>query len=279
MGTPRPGFEEFRNFLTDEEEHGQLCDIAVPDADRHAWKVFLEQVVPRYKYRYAVLSESSETAEPLPNDAARVLNQINSETGPWPKLSMELDGLDVQVQFYDQDWLELDLRRTDVTPERFALITDLMRSMGEALRHDVFITPEMRWYEGALVYECARGRFRRPRHGAGADGMVRQQVFAAVEQAMAPIREIARVSAPDVSTESPPLDVFALHTILDQIEREVHRHRELVLQDALTVEDRHAILNVSSLLRSITHPSANAPQADCRAGWWRELLAASLQLR
>jgi hypothetical protein len=271
--TPSPlPFEDLRAFFADDEEYGQLCDIPAPDARRAEWARFLKHVVPQYPHHFSLVTSTGEAPQPLPDDAMQVLDLANSDTGPWPSLTLDVLGMEVRVHFYDPDWLEADFWRSAITPQRYLAVAELMCRMGDAMQHDIFMTPEASDHSGVMVYEVTLRCFRRPRHGAGADGRLRTLLFAGLAEALAPIRSCAVATPPDAPRSQPALSQRELRAVLDRVEELTRPHRELVLQDELSIQDRARLTHVWSLLATIVSPPPGSSAGRNRSGYWRELL-------
>jgi hypothetical protein len=260
-------FEDLHDFFTDCGEYGDLCDIHAVEAKSEAWAVFLAEVVPRYPHQFSYLTETGETSQPLPADPMEPLKLASSDEGPWPNLALEVAGLDIRILFHDPTWLEADFWRRDVTPERYAAVAELMHRMGDAMRHDIFLTGESRESEGVMVYEFEKRRFRRPRHGEGRDGALRDRIFAQYADALAPIRACA-----DPSLPNDPLSDAALWEVLQSIESITAPLRELTMQDELTIQERRDLTQVWSTLATIVRPAPGSSAKEYRHQYWQDLL-------
>ncbi|XVJ60955.1 MAG: hypothetical protein HEQ23_16825 [Tepidisphaera sp.] len=243
-----------------EEELGQLFDLAVPDATAEAWAGFLSGVVPLYAYRFAWLTEEGERAEPLPADGLGVIVKGGSDDGPWPSLRLDVLGLEMVVHFYGPDFIELSGPSRDVNAERYAGLAELMVRMGESMGCDVFLTHES--YEDAseMVYEVAEGRFRKPRHGEGPGGAVREEVLRGFYVAA------AKLAGKDLATETPLIAIAAR-----EVEMIRRGHTTLTLQDELRMDERGEIASFLSLAQGILRPPPGLDPEVCRRGYVRDL--------
>jgi hypothetical protein len=236
-------FDELREFFADEDEYGQLCDIHAPDADLDAWAAFLRLIAVEYSYRFSLTAGEGDASEqPLPDDPAPMLLLAGSDEGPWPSLSLDLEGLPARVLFYGPDEVEVDFWRTKVTPQSYQAIATLMHRMGDAMGVDIFLTPESRPCEAAIVYEAKERRFRRPKCAEGDQGGLRERLLG----------EIAAVVHPLL--RDPSLPDKLLLVAMERIESLQAQFGELSLQDGLTAEERADLDRLWSNIATIVRP-------------------------
>lgn len=235
-------FDELREFFADEGEYGQLCDIHVPDADRNAWAVFLTLIASEFSYRFSLSTGDDEVEQPLPHDLMPILLAVGSDEGPWPNLSLDLDGLPARVLFFSPDDLEVDFWRTEVTCESYQALATLMCRMGDAMGADVLLTPESRPGEAAMVYEAKERRFRRPKCAEGDQSELRERLLG----------EIATVVRPLLQDDALPDKLLLV--AMERIEALQARFGELTLQDALTAEERADLDRLWSNVATIVRP-------------------------
>jgi hypothetical protein len=255
------------DFFT--EEHGQLCDIIIPDTTIDHWVKFLHVIAAHYPYRFTF--DDDETPEPIPSDPRPML--VFGDEGPWPGLSFDVDALDMRVLFLGPMWIEIDTWRTTITPDGFDALLALMRRIGDALERDVFMTPERRPDEAAVVYEHSKRIFRAPRHGKDSDGRVHRQLLEALTPALQSI--LAHSTQPS----QPPRPLVTLQRELKQVEDALAPFDELTLQDQLTIDGRSDIEQLRVLLVTLVRDTADQRTAKHLASRERELTAAAARLR
>lgn len=261
MNAPPIPFEEMKEFLANDDEFGQLCDIIVPDAKGPAWAVFLDRVVPDYPHKFSLSTSEGERRQAMPADKLAIVRLGLSDEGPWPSLSIDVLGLEVCAHFFGPDSLELDAWRTKITAERYEALAELMQRMGDAMSSDVFMTPESRDDEAAMVYEVSARAFRRPLHGARTASAVRDEVMREYLDALVPL-----------SACKPPLAGPLLRVLVSRIEAIRERFSSLTLQDALTTEDAEAMRNAWSLAATILTPAPGSGAEKYRKTYERDLI-------
>lgn len=264
-------FEELREFFLDECEYGQLCDIVAPDAKRDAWRVFLDVIVRRYPYTYSLLTHDSDTVQPLPGDVSEVLDLINSESGPWPGLSLDLGGLPVRVLMSDPDALELDVWRCKITEDRYYSLATLMKQMGDAMGQDIFMTPESSPRDAHLVYAVTARGFRRPLHG---DGTLWREFYACARSALSPLAGFTPERGVRAFAEDPAGTLALLTAALRSLCEVDASASELRKQDELTMEQRADFHDASIMLCMLMgHDDNERPRAASELRWNETLRA------
>lgn len=266
-----PPFEDLREFFENEDENGQLCDIVVPDAGPDAWARFLSLVAPTFPHTFTFTLGTSENDPPvpIPADTLSVVMMTESEKGPWPTLALYVRGLKVRALLYAPDCFEFDVMRREVTRDNYLGLTELMQRMGDAMGHDILITREAWIHWATLAYEASTGEFRAPRHGVSPeDALVRNRILADLRQALAPFRELRGKSLPRET----------LQHALNRVEAITGDYRELVLQDALSVEDRAALNAAWSWLAAIVKPAPGSGAEKYRGSYFRDLVKLAKRL-
>lgn len=268
MADPIP-FEEMREFFTDELEYGQLCDIVVGNADVDAWSAFLKSVVPRYAHTFSLGTKERTWIAPIPENVAAMFLDAESEQGPRPSLGLTVLDLPVRVFFYGHDELELDVWRTEVTPERYLALAELMERMGVAARRDVFMTPESDHSSPAMLYDVKSGVFRRTREGRSAeDAPTRESVRATLRSVLAPI------CAGSVNWT----DIDALQEAYGRLNAIYTKFSELELQDSLEPGDRGSLDYVVSKLGLVLFSEPSSSKARGAPYLFRDLVVFASKL-
>ncbi len=258
-------YADLSDFFT--EDYGQLCDIVIPGTTIDHWVKFLHLIAADYPYRFTF---DDETPQPIPSDPRPML--FLGDAGPWPGLSYDVDGLTMRVLFLGPMWIEIDTLRTNITPDGFDALLTLMRRIGDALERDVFMTPELRPDEAAVVYVHTNQFFRAPRHGKDSDGSVHRQLLDALAPTLQAI--LARAEQPSRA----PRPLASLQHELKQVEDILASFGELTLQDHLTIDDRRDFDNFLALLTALVWDTADQRTPNRLASAEQQLTTAAARL-
>lgn len=273
MPSPIP-LTDLRAFFTDEGTHGQLCDIVILDATPRAWDALFRIIAEHYPHTFEFYPKEGDPVPAAlpPADPVAVVAAGSCNDGPRPSLWFDLAGLNVRVHFFSTEWIELDTPRIQITPERYSAVAEFMQRLGDASGRDVYITNESEPNAAAMVYEPARGGFRRPRHGEGSDGTVAARLRAALAAALRPVLDAASSRPGRERERAGFIPIETLRTALAAVEHLSAEHPEIILQDELTLDQRYEIDRAWSTLAAIVTPPPGSSAQLYRAEYERDLI-------